>query len=308
MGKTKKNKMQQKLQTILFFTFLICVQISSINTLKIKSKFKSQLSLKNVTNATTNTPVAPAAPPAPPAAPTAAPVHHKQHKDLTNQDLASNLKKIGQKKNTNIPMDHENQYHIHHVVPKNLTNVNDKVRAKIDMARKQLGELDDLQKETLEEKLFDQFPSKPAGIISAAMINIQKGEIAEQSLRFNLTSIKDLSAAISEGNIQKTRTVTVNGMTYKLKKVGMNFFYGAIVGQGGIGAYLKGDYVLVINHNNYIGFENFAYFFGQVLKGLDQKKPEAKFRFFKDNFEKKKDELTKRLTNDKALYNINRNE
>merc|ERR1711957_677854 len=103
MGKQKKNKMQQKLQTILFFTFLICVQISSINTLKIKSKFKSQLSLKNVTNATTNTPVAPAAPaaaatPVAPAAPTAAPVHHKQHKDLTNQDLAQNLKNIGQKK------------------------------------------------------------------------------------------------------------------------------------------------------------------------------------------------------------------
>merc|ERR1712222_264652 len=76
MGKTK-NKMQQKLQTILFFTFLICVQISYINSLKIKSKFKNQISNSSAANVTTA------------ASPVAVAAHHTHHR-INKQDLINN--------------------------------------------------------------------------------------------------------------------------------------------------------------------------------------------------------------------------
>jgi len=299
--------MQQKLQTILFFTFLICVQISYINSLKIKSQFKSTLSLK-ATNATATPVVAPvapaaAAPAAAPATPapnaTVAPKHVHAHK-LNQQDIVANIKNIG---NNSQNDNHDGQFHIHHVVPRNLTNTNNKLRFKLAKAREQLGQLNDVEKENLEASLFDQFPKKPAGVVSAAVIDLQKGKIDEQSFSFNLTSIKDLSEAISQGNIQATRTVTVDGMTYKLKKIGLNFFYGGIVGKGGIGAYLKDNYVVVITHNNFIGFNSFAYFFGQVIQGLEDNKNKEQGRYFKDNFDDKKSQITNRLQNDRYIYN-----
>jgi hypothetical protein len=321
--------MQQKLQTILFFTFLICVQISSINTLKIKNKFKSTLSdpvaAAPVVAAAVAPVVAAVAAPAPAvptvAAPTpavpavaglAAPVttsivatapvdKHHNHKATTNQDLQNNLEKIGLN-NTTIEQ-HRNQFHIHHVTPRNLTKTNNKLRAKIDEAHEKLGELNDVQKETLEARLFHKFPKKPAGVMNAAVIDLQKGKIAEQSMTFNLTSIQELSEAVSQANTLKSRTVTVDGHTYKLRKIGSNFFYGAIVGSGGIGAYLKDGYVTVITHNSFIGFDQFAYFFGQVIGGLKQNKQTEKWRYFKDNFEAKKDKLNTRLTNDRSKYN-----
>merc|ERR1712032_786551 len=225
--------------------------ISYINSLKIKSKSKSQLSLSlNGTNSTA---------PAP-----ASTHHHKEHRRITNQDLA-----------------------------KNLENINTPANEKLDNTHKQLGEIDDLKKETLEERLFHRFPKKPIGITGAAIINVRKGIVAEQSKNFEIKSIKDLTRAVSQGNLQKTRTVIVDGMTFKLRKIGSNYFYGAIVNKGGIGAYLKGDYVLVVTHNNFIGFSDFTYFFGQVQRGLEDHKDEEKFEFFKNNFEKKRDELDK---------------
>merc|ERR1712210_149578 len=101
----------------------------------------------------------------------------------------------------------------------------------------------------------------------------------EQSMHFNLTSVKELADAVIQGNLQKSRTVTVDGMTFKLRKIGLNFFYGAVVGKGGIGAYSKGDYVLVLTHNNFIGFDDFSYFFGQVQKGLEDHRGEEKFEY-----------------------------
>jgi hypothetical protein len=269
--------MQQKLQTILFFTFLICVQISYINSLKIKSQIKIKSSQP------TNAPA----------------IHH--HQATTTQDLANNLANLSN--NNEEEAQHRNQFHIHHIVPRNLTNTNNLLRNKINHAHSELGQIDDLQKETLEARLFNRYPRKPAGIMSAAIINAKKGEIAEQSNRFNIQSIKDLSEAISEANIQKERTVTVDGSTYKLTKIGLNFFYGAIVGHGGIGAYLKDGYIVVMTHNNFISFNDFTYFFGQVLREIEGHEGEARFRFFKDNFEDKKASLESRLKGDKAQYN-----
>merc|ERR1712032_644302 len=139
--------------------------ISYINSLKIKSKSKSQLSLSlNGTNSTA---------PAP-----ASTHHHKEHRRITNQDLAKNLENINTPANEKLDDTHRNQFHIHHIVPRNLTNINNKVRAKFDNTHKQLGEIDDLKKETLEERLFHRFPKKPIGITGAAIINVRKGIVA----------------------------------------------------------------------------------------------------------------------------------
>jgi len=288
MGKTK-NKMQQKLQTILFFTFLICVQISYINSLKIKSKFKSQISNTAAANVTTA------------ASPVAVAAHHTHHR-LDKQDLINNALHLGNETNTH---NHNAQFHIHHVVPRNLTNINEKVRSKLDRAREELGELNDVQKEGLEARLFMKFPKKPIGVQAAAIIDLKKGKVDEQSMNFNLTSVKELADAVIQGNLQKTRTVTVDGMTFKMRKIGLNFFYGGIVGKGGIGGYLKDNYLICITHNQFIGFDDFAYFFGQVIEGLKDNKEQEKFAFFKDNFEDKKDDTRRRLRFDKNLYNKN---
>lgn len=317
--------MQQKLQTILFFTFLICVQISFINTLKIKNQFKSSLSANvtvtpvvaaapaalaatnaTATNATTpevarlatnvNTTIVADAP--------AVTHHHHNHKATTKTQLKNNLGNIGTN-NTVQEQQHRNQFHIHHISPQNLTDTNNMLRDKLNDAHNKLGQLSDIQKESLEARLFHKFPKKPAGIMNAAVIDLQKGKISEQSLTFNITSIQELSVAVSQANIQKTRTVTVNGQTYKLRKIGSNFFYGAIVGAGGIGAYLKDGFVTVITHNQFIGFDQFAYFFGQVISGLKQNKQVVRFKYFQDNFEAKKNTLKNRLTADKEKYNVN---
>jgi len=288
MGKTK-NKMQQKLQTILFFTFLICVQISYINSLKIKSKFKNQISNSSAANVTTA------------ASPVAVAAHHTHHR-INKQDLINNAENLGNETTT---QNHNSQFHIHHVVPRNLTNINNKVRSKLDTARKQLGELNDVQKEGLESRLFMKFPKKPIGIQAAAIIDLQKGKVDEQSMHFNLTSVKELADAVIQGNLQKSRTVTVDGMTFKMRKIGLNFFYGGIVGKGGIGAYLKDNFLICITHNQFIGFDDFAYFFGQVIEGLKNNRNGEKFAFFRDNFENKKDDTKRRLRFDKTLYNTN---
>merc|ERR1712032_660312 len=161
--------------------------------------------------------------------------HHRTNK----QDIINNALHLG---NETITPNHDSQFHIHHVVPRNLTTINEKVRSKLDRAREELGELNDVQKEGLEARLFNKFPKKPIGVQSAAIINLKKGKVDEQSANFNLTSVKEFADAVIKGNLRKTETVTVDGMTFKMRKVGLNFYYGGIVGKGGIGGYLKDNF------------------------------------------------------------------
>jgi len=99
--------------------------------------------------------------------------HHQRHQKT---DRSEQIKNIGK------PVDetlHRNQYHVHHVVPQNLTHVNDKVRAKFDNAHHQLSQLDDLKKEVFEQKLFHVLPRKPLGALSAGIIDLEKGKVVE---------------------------------------------------------------------------------------------------------------------------------
>ena len=344
--------MQQKLQTILFFTFIICVQFSLTNTLKIKNNSKFMLKKNSAANSMADdavpaTPTPPTAGPAvnttavpttsitptpavaggavnpnagnktsitstPPTAgpavnPTAVPTssitpapkrlsHHQRHQ---RTDKSEQLKNIGKPVDQNL---HRNQYHIHHVVPRNLTNINNKLRDRLDNSHNQLNQLDDLQKEIFEERLFHSLPRKPLGMLSAGIIDLNKGKILESSKDFRVSSVQEFAQAISAANIQKSRTVTVNGQMFKLDRVTFNFYYGAIVGKGGIGVYKLGNYILVINHNNEMNMGEFAFNFGQVVDGLRDHKPEEKFEFFKDNFDNKKQEVKGRLRKDNNIY------
>merc|ERR1719362_527392 len=280
--------MQQKLQTILFFTFIMCVQFSLFNSLKIKSKFMSKK----------DAPVAAVAQTVPAAADDDAKVHHHNHK-FKRQNRTEEIESIG-KMNDNDS--HRNQYHIHHVVPKNLTNLNNKVRDRFDEAHRQLDQINDLRKENLERELFHDFPRKPIGLTSMGIIDIARGKIDESSRGFRVKSVQEFAQAISAANIQKSRTVTVDGNTFRLVRVRHNFFYGAIVGKGGIGVYKLGNYVLVINHTNDMSMQEFAFIFGQVIDGLRERRPEEKFEFFRKNFEERRDELKKRLKADERIY------
>merc|ERR1740139_283053 len=182
--------MQQKFQTILFFTFLICAQISITNSLKIKSKINSRSKItKNATTvpaanttapvpaANTTTPVpAPKATVPAPAAPATAPTatapltrtelerkrkthdKHHHHSDIVSTDVSTFAKTDIDNPNTD---DHQQQYNVHHVVPKNLTSLNDKVRERFTLAHKRLDEINDLKKEeqerfTLAHKRLDE--------------------------------------------------------------------------------------------------------------------------------------------------------
>lgn len=278
--------MQQKLQTILFFTFLICVQISYTNTLKIKSKLMSNLKQ----NATITA---------------AQPSSNNHHKKLHHESNLNKAQNIGQ---SNVNLDqHRNQFHIHHVVPMNLTSINNKVRNRFDEAHEKLDEIVDLKKEALEDKLFHFLPHRPNGITGAAIINLRNGEIDEKSDGFQVSSIKDFVDAIDAADEQKSRRVKVDGQSYKLVKVSRHFYYGAIVGNGGIGVYQKYGYLIVVTHNNNMQVSEFAFVFGQIIDGLRHHKPIEKFRFFKDNFDEKKQELHSRLKNDNAIYQQERN-
>jgi hypothetical protein len=155
--------------------------------------------------------------------------------------------------------------------------------------------------------LFSRLPQKPVGINDAAIINIRKGKIVHKTQNFKIKSVHDLSDALIESNKNKTSTVTVDGDTYKLRKMGNNFFYGAIVNKGGIGAYVKHDYVLVITHDNFITAGDFAYVFGQVIQGLHSKSPDLKSKFLKDDIDQKKDEMKTKLTTDGRKYDDDKN-
>lgn len=301
--------MQQKLQSILFFTFIICVHISYINSIRIKSKFKNQISISanstNTTNPTndsnttdvTNTP----APESVDTTNNSSNTNSNHHVHRRRRNNTKSIQNLGNPNNTQA-QEHRNQFMVHHVVPNNLTELNNKAREKFAEAHQKLDQLTDVQKENLERRLFRKFPQKPIGVTSAAVINLRKGVVSQKSQDFNITSIQDLSKAIQQENLVKNSTVTVNGNVYKLRKIGLNFFYGGIVNKGGIAAYVRNGYVLVITHNNYISFSNFAFVFGQVVEGLRDNKNTLEYYFFKDNYDQKVSQIKSRLMNDHAKY------
>merc|ERR1712151_214497 len=176
MGKTTTTKMQTKIQTILFFTFLICVHISFTNSIKIK-------------------------------------IQHQQHHRRNNTESIAQIGQPNDRANM-----HRNQFHVHHITPQNLTDLNNRVRSKFDKAHTKLDEVNDIEKETLEDELFHVLPRKPTGIDSAAIVNLRQGTIPEKSRTFQLQSLQDFAQAINDAQNGKTRSVTVDGNSYKLVK------------------------------------------------------------------------------------------
>ena len=293
--------MQQKLQTILFFTFLICAQISITNSLKIKSKFMSKAKQDNTT---VFAPAAPApdapAPDAPASTDAPAAQHHQQKRRINKSNQINN---IANGETTN--EDHRTQFHIHHVVPQNLTDINDKLRAKFNNAHKRLAEIDDLRKESLEQRIFHRI-KKPDGLTGVAIIDMKRGTMPEKSKNFQVESIQDFVKAFNQANSSKTRRVTVNGIQFKLLRISRDFYYAAVVGKGGIGVYVKMDYLLVMTHNINMRMGEFSLIFGEVINGLRAHKTSEKYEFFKDNFENKRNLLKSRLRDDYTSYKQNR--
>merc|ERR1711957_15735 len=236
MGNQKK--MQPKLQTILFFTLLICVQISITTSLKIKSQIHSRIQTKNTTIApvpATNA-TAPATVPATnataPAA--AAPLsakslekktkkqnnhhhHSKESKEQTKYDVRSFKKSDTENADTD---DHDLQYNVHHEVPKNLTSLNDKVRDRFTLAHHRLDEINDLKKENEEMKVIRKLPSKPMGIDSIGVLNFKLRHISKQSQAFNISSVAEFEYAFNKARYLKTAAVEVNGQKYKIRQIG----------------------------------------------------------------------------------------
>merc|ERR1711957_550047 len=317
-----KNKMQQKFQTILFFTFLICAQISITNSLKIKSKINSRSKItKNATTvpaANTTTPVpAPKATVPAPAAPATAPTatapltrtelerkrnthdKHHHHSDIVSTDVSTFAKTDIDNPNTD---DHLQQYNVHHVVPKNLTSLNDKVRERFTLAHKRLDEINDLKKEEQERKVIAKLPTKPFGIDSIGILNFKLRHISKHSQNFNITSVSDFEYAFNKARYFKKRESTVNGKTYKIKQIGTNFWYGAIVGNGGIGLYSHKDYLLVVVHNQNMSLFDFARYFEKLKHDFENNQDKLRVVYIKDHNQEREDAMKDRLKADKHLY------
>ena len=301
--------MQPKLQTILFFTFLICVQISITNSLNLrKSKIQSREQITQNTTivpasvaalatatamepiptnatlpATPPAPVAatlPATPPAPvaanatptPPAPVAVKQNYTRHRDnrqsrhhKSNTKKLTNVKSFNKKDTFDQSSDnHRKQFNIHHEVPKNLTSLNNKVRDRFDTAHRRLDEINELKKENEERKIIRKLPSKPFGIEAIGILNFKLRHVSKHSQNFNIKSVSDFEYAYNKARYMKTATVTVNKRTYRIKQIGNNFWYGAIVGHGGIGLYsykINGNYLLAVTHNQDMSLFSFATYF-----------------------------------------------
>merc|ERR1712045_346350 len=252
MGNQEK-KMQQKLQSILFFTFLICAQISITTSLKLKSKIQNQ-SKTTIKTSTTADPVPTPAPvepmPAPAKNQTISPAlahAEKEDKEATSLERKRHVNKhqhFGQApkyvthvanfatSDTSDPDtdNHSDQFNVHHQVPKNLTNLNDKVRNKLAKFHERLDQINDLKKENEERKIIRQLPSKPDGIDAIGILNFQLRHISRQSQNFNIKNVDEFEYAFNKARYNKSHVATVNGKTYKIKQIGNSFWYGAIVG------------------------------------------------------------------------------
>jgi hypothetical protein len=302
--------MQTKLQTIIFFTFLICVQISFTSSLKLKTKVNSFLQIGQAiatddnTNATADNTIA--------------------TDDNTNA-IADNT--IATDDNTNATADntiatadntnatasittenseedipHHEQYHIHHVVPKNLTETNHKLSSRLDQAHRRLDEMDDLRKENEERKLLEQLPSLPEGIVSVGVYNLELKHVSKQSNNFNITDIRSFAQAFKQAQSEKTRRVSVNNQTYVIREINNNIWYGAIVGAGGIAVYRKGEYLLCVVHDQKITLLNFAKYFQNLKHSFEDHKEELKVVYIKDKNQERQDNLKDRLKTDKVRY------
>jgi len=294
----KQTKMQTKIQTILFFTFLICVHISITNTLKIKSKF---LSTAKPSNATL----------------TAAPAGQEETRDLTvtkgkrhhrepilpPTDLKAFTGPDSGEHNTD---NHKKQFHIHHVTPRNTSSLNDKVANRFQRAHKRLAEIDDLRKENEERKLLKHLPKKPKGITSIGILNLKLRHISKQTKNFHLSDVEAFQAAFNKALAEKTSKVEVNGGKWRIKQVGNNFWYAAVVNGGGLGIMKIKGYVLVMTHNINITLENFARYFEEIKHKFENNEDQLRVIYLKDHEQEQSSVLKKRLRHDKHLYDQNK--
>lgn len=283
-----------KLQSILFFTFLICAHISYTNSLKLKSRVNSVSQLMQNTTA--------------PNTAKAAPLDIKKPSDLRKKnkqdihDISANIDNYDPNNEIDPYLPHHDQYHIHHITPRNLTATNRKLSSRFERAHQRLDEIDDIRKENEERKILKTLPTKPQGIDSLGILNLKLQHISKQSLNFTLTDAANFFKAFNKAKSEKTKRVTVNGKTYVLKQLGNNFWYGAIVGGGGIAAYRRQEYVLIVTHNLNMSLNSFARYFQHLKHQFENHKSQLRVVYIKDKDNERTSILKKRLRNDKHLY------
>lgn len=296
--------MQQKFQTILFFTFLICVHISLINTLKMKSKFLS-LAKQNITE------------PVPADAAiksnvTLDPINPKEERVYKNHNKFDRKQRFTYPTDLNVFVipnegeqgtdNHKLQYHVHHAVPTNLTSLNDKVSKRFDRAHRRLAEIDNLRKENEERLLLKNLPSKPLGITSIGVLNFKLKHISKQTQNFTIKSVQEFQNAYNKALRDKSSKVQVNGVKYRIKQIGNDFWYGAIVNGGGIGMMRIKEYLLVLTHDINISLDKFARYFEDLKHKFESHKDELRVIYIKSHNKERTNALKKRLRKDKHLY------
>merc|ERR1719362_960104 len=297
--------MQTKIQTILFFTFLICVHISLINTLKLRSNKNlqtSQLQLNAEMKDADDT--------------KSSDTRNPLRNLIKNSRRNKHDEKIGEKTDLKnfAPVGtpesdtakHRDQFALHHDTPRNLTKLNDKVAERLDRAHKRLNEIDDLRKENEERKLFELLPKKVKGITSVGVLNLDLKHISKQTKDFKIASVEGFQKAFNEAVLKKESKVTVDGKGWRIKEIGNNFWYGAIVNGGGIGIYTTkhngNEYALIITHDVNISLRNFALFFEDLKHKFEHNKDQLKVDYIKEHVKDRTDALKKRLRNDYHLY------
>merc|ERR1712151_179156 len=288
----KQTKMQTKIQTILFFTFLICAHISITNSLKIKSKFLSTAKASNTTL------TAPAVESRDLTTNEKSKRHHREPL-LPPTDLKAFTGPNSGERNTD---NHKKQFHIHHVTPDNTTALNDKVAHRFQRAHKRLAEIDDLRKENEERKLLKQLPKKKKGITSIGILNLKLRHISKQTKNFHLSDVQAFQDAFNKALMEKSSHVEVNGAKWRIKQVGNNFWYGAAINGGGIGIMKVKGYVLVMTHNINITLENFARYFESIKHKFENNEDQLRVIYLKDHEQQQSSALKKRLRHDKHVY------
>jgi hypothetical protein len=170
------------------FFFLICAQISITTSLKIKSKIQSKTTFKTTATAdpaptsvepvpATNSTISPALAHAEAEEKQATKLEKKRHKNKHQHfgqapKYVTHVADFATSDTSNPDTDnHSKQFNVHHQVPKNLTNLNDKVRNKLAKFHQRLDEINDLKKENAERKIIRQLPSKPDGIDAIGILN-----------------------------------------------------------------------------------------------------------------------------------------
>jgi len=287
--------MQQKLQTILFFTFLICVQISIIDSLKIKTKLKNKSTLvaNNTAQPATNTTATPA-------------LTNPEKRQPSNNHGFRNLNQIkGRahlKSNNQTALEHRNQFIVHHNTPKNLTDINNKVRAKFAKWHEDLDEIDDLKKENFERKLILKLPKKPTYVTGIAVINIALGHVSRHSHDFNITNLDQFVDAYHKAKNEKAKKVKIENQEYHIRRVGRNFWYGAIKNGGGIAVYQRKQYILVMTHNEKMHLNEFAVFFQKIKHEFENNKQTLAVKYDVDHVKQAKKGVKERLRKDRQHY------